>query len=125
MRSHVMQRTIDEMEKDPWWVKLKRWMRVEWWVFVCKTRKYWDREFINRRNHIAHWNIRRGTILKVFPGERSENNKPYKVVVVYSTNEKFITRLCDPIPEQHLRHFYYDSYEWKTYHFYRFQIIKY
>ena len=66
MRSEVMQRIIDEMEKDPWWVKLKRWMKVEWWFIVCKTRKYWDKEFINRRNHIAHCTIRR-EIAMAFP----------------------------------------------------------
>jgi hypothetical protein len=124
-KSAVLQRIMDKMEKDHWWVKLKRWIKIEWWVFVCSTRKYWDKEFINRRNHIAHWNIRRGTILKVFPGERSESKKPYKVMVIYSTNDQFITELCNPVPGQHLRHFYYDSYEWKTYHHNRFQIVKY
>jgi hypothetical protein len=23
------------MEKDPWWVKLKRWVRVELYAFKC------------------------------------------------------------------------------------------
>ena len=124
MRSEVMQRILDEMEKDPWWVKLKRWMKVEWWFIVCKTRKYWDKEFINRRNHIAHWTIRRGTILKVFPGESSHRNKPYKVVVIYSEKSKFITRLCEDRHE-HDRIFEYESESWTTYHYNRFQIIKY
>ena len=43
MRSPTIQRIMDEMEKDPWWVKLKRWIKVEWWVFKCLTRKYWDK----------------------------------------------------------------------------------
>ena len=29
MRSKVAQRILDRMEKDPWWVKLKRWFMVE------------------------------------------------------------------------------------------------
>lgn len=124
MRSEVMQRILDEMEKDPWWVKLKRWMKVEWWFIVCKTRKYWDKEFINRRDHIAHWTIRRGTILKVFPDEGSEKNKSYKVVVTYSNNHQFIISLHNK-PYQYFKQFYYDSYEWKNYHYYKFQILKY
>jgi hypothetical protein len=123
-KSSALQRMMDKMEKDPWWVKLKRWMRVEWWFFVCRTRKYWDKEFINRRNHIAHWNIRTGTILKVFPGERSQRKRPYKVIVECSHSYGFTTCLYNA-QQGHVRGFYYNSKEWQTYHHNRFQIVKY
>ena len=45
MRSKVLQRLIDEMEKDPWYVKLRRWWRVKIWVYKCRTRKYWDKTY--------------------------------------------------------------------------------
>ena len=32
MRSKVFQRILDRMDKDPWWVKLKRWFVVEYYV---------------------------------------------------------------------------------------------
>jgi len=45
MRNKVLQRLIDEMEKDPWYVKLRRWWRVKIWVYKCRTRKYWDKTY--------------------------------------------------------------------------------
>ena len=45
MRSKVLQQLIDEMEKDPWHVKLRRWWRVKIWVYKCLTRKYWDKTY--------------------------------------------------------------------------------
>ena len=45
MRSKTVQRLMDEMEKDPWHVKLKRWWRLKVWVYTCLTRKYWDKTF--------------------------------------------------------------------------------
>lgn len=45
MRSKVLQRILDEMDKDPWHVKLKRWYNLEKWVLICRTRKYWDKEY--------------------------------------------------------------------------------
>jgi hypothetical protein len=47
MRSKVLQRLIDEMEKDPWYVKLRRWWRVKIWIYKCRTRKYWDKTYQN------------------------------------------------------------------------------
>lgn len=35
MRSKTFQRILDKMEKDPWWVKLKRWLIVELHVIRC------------------------------------------------------------------------------------------
>lgn len=44
-RSPVLQRMLDKMEKDPWHVKLKRCMKVKFWIYMCMTRKYWDKSF--------------------------------------------------------------------------------
>ena len=41
----TVQRILDEMENDPWYVKLMRWWRLKVWVWTCLTRKYWDKEF--------------------------------------------------------------------------------
>jgi hypothetical protein len=35
MRSKVFQRILDDIDKDPWWVKLKRWFVVEYYVIKC------------------------------------------------------------------------------------------
>jgi hypothetical protein len=35
MRSKTFQRILDKMEKDTWWVKLKRWLLVEFYVIKC------------------------------------------------------------------------------------------
>lgn len=35
MRSKVFQRILNDMDKDPWWVKLKRWFVVEYYVIKC------------------------------------------------------------------------------------------
>ena len=45
MRSKVFQRIMDEMDKDPWYIKLRRWWRVEVWTWKCLTRKYWDKSY--------------------------------------------------------------------------------
>lgn len=45
MRSKVIQQLLDEMKQDPWYIKLRRWFKVRQWVFVCLTRKYWDKTY--------------------------------------------------------------------------------
>ena len=35
MRSKTAQRILDKMEKDPWWVKLRRWFRIELHIIKC------------------------------------------------------------------------------------------
>jgi len=45
MRSKTIQRIIDEMDKDTWYIKLKRWIRLQTWVYICLTRKYWDKKY--------------------------------------------------------------------------------
>jgi hypothetical protein len=125
MRSPILQRVIDDMKKDSWWVKFKREIKLRWWVFLCVTRKYWDIEFINRRNSITHWTIRKGSVLKVFPAERSHVRKAYKVIVIESNKQGFTTHLNNPLKRGHKREFIYESNDWKTYHHNRFQIVKY
>jgi hypothetical protein len=44
-RSPVLDRIIRQMEQDPWHVKLRRWWRLKVWVWMCLTRKYWDKEY--------------------------------------------------------------------------------
>jgi len=45
MRSKTIQRIMDEMDKDTWYIKLKRWIRLQTWVYICLTRKYWDKKY--------------------------------------------------------------------------------
>jgi len=38
MRTHkskIVQKMLDDMAKDHWWVKLKRWYRLKLWVLRC------------------------------------------------------------------------------------------
>ena len=43
MRGKFLQDMLNEMENDPWHVKLRRWCRLKIWVYKCRTRKYWDK----------------------------------------------------------------------------------
>jgi hypothetical protein len=45
MRNKVVQQLMDEMEKDPWHVKLRRWWRLQVWVWTCRTRWVWDKTY--------------------------------------------------------------------------------
>jgi hypothetical protein len=36
---------LEEMKTDPWYTKLKRWFRLQIWVYTCLTRKYWDKTY--------------------------------------------------------------------------------
>ena len=45
MKSKTVQRLLDEMENEPWHVKIKRWYRLKVWTYKCMTRKYWDTTF--------------------------------------------------------------------------------
>lgn len=47
MRSPVVDRILKKMEMDPWHVKLKRWYRLQIWVLICRTRKFWDLTYKN------------------------------------------------------------------------------
>lgn len=45
VRSKVVDRILKEMENDPWYIKLTRWYRLQRWVLICKSRKYWDKSY--------------------------------------------------------------------------------
>lgn len=45
MRSKTVERMFNEMKKDRWYVKLKRWYKVKLWTYACLTRKFWDKKF--------------------------------------------------------------------------------
>lgn len=45
MKSKKVQELLDEMENDPWCVKLRRWYNLKVWTYRCLTRKYWDKSF--------------------------------------------------------------------------------
>jgi len=45
MRSDIIKRMMDEMDKDPWYIKLRRWWRIKIWIYTCLTRKYWDKSY--------------------------------------------------------------------------------
>lgn len=40
--SEVLQKLMDEMENDPWHVKLKRSFDTWLWMQKCRTRFIWD-----------------------------------------------------------------------------------
>ncbi len=45
MKSKTVERLLEKMKKDPWYIKLKRWIKIQIWVYVCLNRKYWDKDF--------------------------------------------------------------------------------
>lgn len=34
-KSKILQELEDQMKRDPWYVKLKRWIRLRYWIFYC------------------------------------------------------------------------------------------
>ena len=51
MRSEIFQNILDQMEKDHWWVKLKRWFRIELYVIKCLgIKKYIKRKLYGKVN---------------------------------------------------------------------------
>lgn len=52
MRSKIVQRILDDMEKDPWYVKLKRWFKVECHVIKCLGLKKYIKHKINGKKNI-------------------------------------------------------------------------
>jgi hypothetical protein len=75
------------------------------------------------RDYIAHDTIRVGTILTVYPAERSEVSKPYQVKVLEVKKDRFFTCMLDN--SGHVRYFDFDSEVWKNYHHCRFKIYGY
>lgn len=33
--SEIVEKMLKDMENDPWYVKLKRWIKLRYWVFYC------------------------------------------------------------------------------------------
>ena len=34
-RSKIVHKILDDMKKDSWWIKLRRWWRLKLWVYKC------------------------------------------------------------------------------------------
>ena len=63
-RSPVVERIMEEMDNDPWYIKLKRWYDLQKWVLICLTRKYWDKSYqyyIFKRKIMTSNKKKRGT----------------------------------------------------------------
>jgi hypothetical protein len=41
----TLRRLTEEMKRDTWHVKLRRWWRLQRWVWVCRTRWIWDLQY--------------------------------------------------------------------------------
>jgi hypothetical protein len=35
MKSEILKNLLEEMDADPWHVKFRRWVSVQWWVIKC------------------------------------------------------------------------------------------
>lgn len=35
----------EEMDSDQWYMKVKRWFKLQRWLITCSTRKFWDKTF--------------------------------------------------------------------------------
>jgi hypothetical protein len=38
----TLRRLTEEIKKDPWHVKLRRWWKFKRWMWMCRTRWIWD-----------------------------------------------------------------------------------
>jgi hypothetical protein len=41
----IIKQLVEEMKNDPWHVKLRRWFRLQRWVWMCRTRWIWDLDY--------------------------------------------------------------------------------
>lgn len=80
-----------------------------------------------KRDRIGFNTIRPGSVLKVYPSSRDHVKNPYLVLVTQSGIDSFTTELINPFghPDPHSFTFVYKSEGWRTYHRFRFQILKY
>ena len=51
----ILKDLTDEMKNDPWYVKLRRWWRLQRWVWMCQTRFIWD---LTYEKNIFKWKKR-------------------------------------------------------------------
>jgi len=49
-RSKILQELLDEMERDSWYVKFKRWLRLKYWFFYCDRIRP-IRKFLGYKNY--------------------------------------------------------------------------
>ena len=80
-------------------------------------------KIVRVRDNIAHYTIRVGTILIVYPAKRSKVLKPYKVKVIKVNEVRFFTCMLDG--SGHVRCFDFNSEVWINYHHWRFKIYAY
>lgn len=76
----------------------------------------------NQRAEINPSSISFGTVLKVYPASRSHVKKPYLVMVTYSCDLFFETRMVNPFKSSRTHRFVYGDGSW-DYHKNRFEII--
>jgi hypothetical protein len=43
--SGILKQLVEEMRNDPWHVRLRRWFRLQRWVWRCRTRWLWDLDY--------------------------------------------------------------------------------
>jgi hypothetical protein len=41
----TLRRLTEEIKKDPWHVKLRRWWKFKRWMWMCRTRWMWDLDY--------------------------------------------------------------------------------
>jgi hypothetical protein len=44
-KSGILKQQIEKMKNDPWHVRLRRWFRLQRWVWMCRTRWIWDSDY--------------------------------------------------------------------------------
>ena len=42
IKSPKIQKLLDEMNNDPWYVKFRRWVKLKIWIIKCSLRKYYE-----------------------------------------------------------------------------------
>lgn len=45
MKSDLLKQILDEMAQQPWHVRFRRWCRMQYYVALCLTRKWWDKSY--------------------------------------------------------------------------------
>jgi len=45
--SEVLEKLDQEMKNDPWYKKLRRWINLQKWIWICRTRFIWDFNYHN------------------------------------------------------------------------------
>lgn len=86
---------------------------------------YYLISFIKPKRDVINSSTPIGTILKVFPKNRSYSRKPYRVIIIENTKGYLMTKLLKPEKyiDPQVRTFVYNSNEWKEYHHDRFRIV--